>query len=161
MWAFCWFLIISLTIFIRYAKMQYQSLPGPNASLTFEDVVPKASSNAHIASSALYHCLGQFSSWHMLELAWVVLVSQRHGGVKWMRAYTYASTSHLAVLGTKDLARFDQPEAYGPIKITIKTWIIVLRLPEASDLLPDLTSSSANIFDSNVEITSHVSQWST
>ena len=49
-----------LTKIIRYAKMQYRSLPGPNASLTFEDVVPKASSNAHIASSALYHCLGQF-----------------------------------------------------------------------------------------------------
>lgn len=43
---------------LRYAKMQYQSLSNPSDLLSFEDIVPQTTSNAHVASAALYHCLG-------------------------------------------------------------------------------------------------------
>lgn len=43
--------------FLEYARMQYQSLSGSSLYLTFDDVVPKASSTAHVAAAALYHCL--------------------------------------------------------------------------------------------------------
>ena len=38
--------------------MQFQTLADRSAFLAFEDVVPKATSDAHVASAALYHCLG-------------------------------------------------------------------------------------------------------
>lgn len=38
--------------------MQVQVLPDPSTSLNFDHVVPKATSNSHVASAALYHCLG-------------------------------------------------------------------------------------------------------
>ncbi|KIM85183.1 hypothetical protein PILCRDRAFT_817178 [Piloderma croceum F 1598] len=62
--------------------MQFQTLPDSSAFLTFADIVPNATSNPHVASAALYHCL---------------------------------------VLGTKDLVRLNQLEAYGPISIIINS----------------------------------------
>lgn len=38
--------------------MQLQTISDPAAFLSFEDVVPKSTSNSHVASAALYHCLG-------------------------------------------------------------------------------------------------------
>ncbi|KAF8846367.1 hypothetical protein BDN67DRAFT_39579 [Paxillus ammoniavirescens] len=43
--------------FLEYAKMQYMSLSGASQYLAFDDVVPKATSTAHVAAAALYHCL--------------------------------------------------------------------------------------------------------
>ena len=42
---------------LRYAKMQYRSLPSTQY-LVFDDVVPNATSTARVAAAALYHCLG-------------------------------------------------------------------------------------------------------
>lgn len=46
--------------------MQFQTLPDSSAFLTFDDIVPNATSNSHVASAALYHCLGTISSSHRL-----------------------------------------------------------------------------------------------
>ncbi|KIK78796.1 hypothetical protein PAXRUDRAFT_36561 [Paxillus rubicundulus Ve08.2h10] len=43
--------------FLEYAKMQYMSLSGTSQHLVFDDVVPKATSTAHVGAAALYHCL--------------------------------------------------------------------------------------------------------
>jgi len=49
--------------------MQFQTLPDSSAFLTFEDIVPSATSNSHVASAALYHCLGTISpSYHVRQL---------------------------------------------------------------------------------------------
>ncbi|KAJ8522580.1 hypothetical protein ONZ45_g871 [Pleurotus djamor] len=42
--------------FLEYTRMQYQTLAGGVTELTFDDVVPKASSR-HVATAAFYHCL--------------------------------------------------------------------------------------------------------
>jgi len=41
--------------------MQFQTLSDSSAFLAFEDIVPNATSNSHVASAALYHCLGTIS----------------------------------------------------------------------------------------------------
>ncbi|KAL4069631.1 hypothetical protein V8B97DRAFT_1918138 [Scleroderma yunnanense] len=43
--------------FLEYARMQHRSLSSSFPNLTFDDVVPKATSTAHVAAAALYHCL--------------------------------------------------------------------------------------------------------
>ncbi|KIY52705.1 hypothetical protein FISHEDRAFT_55692 [Fistulina hepatica ATCC 64428] len=42
--------------FLEYAKMQNQTLPA-NAPLTFETIVPQATSTRRVAAAAFYHCL--------------------------------------------------------------------------------------------------------
>ncbi|KAJ2920204.1 hypothetical protein MD484_g235, partial [Candolleomyces efflorescens] len=42
--------------FLEYAKMQYRSLPD-GGRLSFEMVVPQATSTRHVAAAAFYHCL--------------------------------------------------------------------------------------------------------
>ncbi|KAH7883571.1 hypothetical protein F5I97DRAFT_1537861 [Phlebopus sp. FC_14] len=42
--------------FLEYARMQYRCLASSHF-LSFDDVVPKATSTAHVAAAALYHCL--------------------------------------------------------------------------------------------------------
>lgn len=42
--------------FLEYAKMQFNAMPSAS-SLSFDDVVPKATSTPHVASAAFYHCL--------------------------------------------------------------------------------------------------------
>ncbi|KAH0590754.1 hypothetical protein H2248_000879 [Termitomyces sp. 'cryptogamus'] len=43
--------------FLEYVKMQSYSLPSSATNLTFDIVVPQASSTRHVAASAFYHCL--------------------------------------------------------------------------------------------------------
>lgn len=81
--------------------MQHQSLSNPSESLSFEAIVPQTTSNAHVAAAALYHCLGTF--FLVILATWDV------------------NNSAFAVLGTKDLIRLQQLEAYGPIFIGIKS----------------------------------------
>lgn len=81
--------------------MQHQSLPDPSESLFFEAIVPQTTSNAHVAAAALYHCLG--TSFSMIRTTRIV------------------NNPTFAVLGTKDLIRLHQLEAYGPISIGIKS----------------------------------------
>ena len=45
---------------IRYCKMQAKSLPGNQNVISFDDIVPKATSSRRIASAAFHHCLGMF-----------------------------------------------------------------------------------------------------
>ncbi|KAG6813802.1 hypothetical protein H0H92_007214 [Tricholoma furcatifolium] len=45
------------TGYFRYVKMQSYSLPSYTTGLTFDTVVPKATSTQHVAASAFYHCL--------------------------------------------------------------------------------------------------------
>lgn len=85
----------------RYARMLLQTLPGTDA-LSFDDVVPKASSTEtrRVAAAAFYHCLGE-----CLTYPGVREVTIDEG---------------LPVLSTKDLVRLEQEEPYGRIEITIK-----------------------------------------
>ena len=39
--------------------MQHQTLSRAEDGLSFETVVPKATSTRHVAASAFYHCLGE------------------------------------------------------------------------------------------------------
>ncbi|KAI0778213.1 Rec8 like protein-domain-containing protein [Trametes elegans] len=43
--------------FLEYAKMQLRAFPYENAELTFDDVVPKATTTRRVAAAAFYHCL--------------------------------------------------------------------------------------------------------
>ncbi|KZT02692.1 uncharacterized protein LAESUDRAFT_661292 [Laetiporus sulphureus 93-53] len=43
--------------FLEYAKMQLKTFPSSTSTLTFNDVVPKATSTPHVAAAAFYHCL--------------------------------------------------------------------------------------------------------
>ncbi|KAJ7071043.1 Rec8 like protein-domain-containing protein [Mycena amicta] len=43
--------------FLEYVKMQLQGLPGSSVGLSFDTVVPKATSTRHVAAAAFYHCL--------------------------------------------------------------------------------------------------------
>ncbi|KAF9526495.1 Rec8 like protein-domain-containing protein [Crepidotus variabilis] len=43
--------------FLEYAKMQQQVLPNVGDRLSFDTVVPKATSTRHVAAAAFYHCL--------------------------------------------------------------------------------------------------------
>ncbi|KIJ68466.1 hypothetical protein HYDPIDRAFT_24739 [Hydnomerulius pinastri MD-312] len=43
--------------FLEYTRMQYRSLSGTSQYLAFDDMVPKATSTAHVAAAAVYHCL--------------------------------------------------------------------------------------------------------
>lgn len=86
-----------LDLCLRYAKMQYRSLPSTQY-LVFDDVVPKATSTARVAAAALYHCLG------------VCLL--RDTGRPTESAF-------LVVLATKDLLQVKQEEPYGRIDVRI------------------------------------------
>jgi hypothetical protein len=46
---------ILIDIINRYARMQEH---GSTANLTFDIVVPEATSTRHVAAAAFYHCLG-------------------------------------------------------------------------------------------------------
>lgn len=48
----------SLLVYIRYAKMQLRAFPNPEMELSFDDMVPKATSSRRVAAAAFYHCLG-------------------------------------------------------------------------------------------------------
>ena len=80
--------------------MLLQTLPGTDA-LSFDDVVPKASSTEtrRVAAAAFYHCLGVS---HVLVGCGVM------------------ADEGFPVLSTKDLVRLEQEEPYGRIEITIK-----------------------------------------
>lgn len=82
--------------------MLLQTLPGTDA-LSFDDVVPKASSTEtrRVAASAFYHCLGECLTYP---------VTRREVTID----------EGLPVLSTKDLVRLEQEEPYGRIEITIK-----------------------------------------
>ncbi|PIL31935.1 hypothetical protein GSI_06639 [Ganoderma sinense ZZ0214-1] len=41
----------------RYAKMQLRAFPSATSELSFDDVVPKATSTRRVAAAAFYHCL--------------------------------------------------------------------------------------------------------
>ncbi|KAI0801231.1 Rec8 like protein-domain-containing protein [Fomes fomentarius] len=43
--------------FLEYAKMQLQAFPNADAEVSFDDVVPKATSTPRVAAAAFYHCL--------------------------------------------------------------------------------------------------------
>ncbi|KAI1797908.1 hypothetical protein LXA43DRAFT_969106 [Ganoderma leucocontextum] len=43
--------------FLEYAKMQLSAFPSATAELSFDDVVPKATSTRRVAAAAFYHCL--------------------------------------------------------------------------------------------------------
>lgn len=43
--------------FFEYLKMQTYSLPSPQTSITFADIIPPSASTRHVAASAFYHCL--------------------------------------------------------------------------------------------------------
>ncbi|KAF7339482.1 RNA cytidine acetyltransferase [Mycena sanguinolenta] len=43
--------------FLEYVRMQLQSLPGSVSDLSFDAVVPMATSTRHVAAAAFYHCL--------------------------------------------------------------------------------------------------------
>ncbi|KAF7320350.1 RAD21/Rec8 N-terminal domain protein [Mycena kentingensis (nom. inval.)] len=43
--------------FLEYVKMQLQGLPSSATGLSFDTVVPKATSTRHVAAAAFYHCL--------------------------------------------------------------------------------------------------------
>jgi meiotic recombination protein REC8 len=82
--------------------MLLQTLPGSDA-LSFDDVVPKASSTEtrRVAAAAFYHCLGKcFACWSDCGVA--------------------ADEVCYPVLSTKDLVRLEQEEPYGRIEIMIK-----------------------------------------
>ncbi len=40
--------------------MQLQAFPNADAEVSFDDVVPKATSTPRVAAAAFYHCLGMF-----------------------------------------------------------------------------------------------------
>lgn len=81
--------------------MLLQTLPGTDA-LSFDDVVPKASSTEtrRVAAAAFYHCLGEcLTCWS---------------------GYGAMTDGCFPVLSTKDLVRLEQEEPYGRIEIMIK-----------------------------------------
>ena len=86
---------------VRYAKMQYRSLPGTQY-LGFDDVVPKATSTARVAAAALYHCLGRG-----------MFCCQLRGTGR------STKSTFSVVLATKDLLQVNQEEPYGRINIRI------------------------------------------
>ncbi|EJF66721.1 hypothetical protein DICSQDRAFT_151165 [Dichomitus squalens LYAD-421 SS1] len=43
--------------FLEYAKMQLRAFPSATAEVSFDDVVPKATSTRRVAAAAFYHCL--------------------------------------------------------------------------------------------------------
>lgn len=43
----------------RYARMQVQASAQPEDGVMFDAVVPKDTSNAHVAAAGFYHCLGK------------------------------------------------------------------------------------------------------
>ncbi|KAJ6519804.1 hypothetical protein C8R45DRAFT_36285 [Mycena sanguinolenta] len=43
--------------FLEYVRMQLQGLPGSVSDLSFDAVVPMATSTRHVAAAAFYHCL--------------------------------------------------------------------------------------------------------
>ncbi|KAI0309026.1 hypothetical protein OF83DRAFT_1089355, partial [Amylostereum chailletii] len=43
--------------FLEYARMQVHALPEPSEGVSFDAIVPKATSTPHVASAAFYHCL--------------------------------------------------------------------------------------------------------
>ncbi|KAJ7125591.1 Rec8 like protein-domain-containing protein [Mycena crocata] len=45
--------------FLEYIRMQLQGLPNSVADLSFDNVVPMATSTRHVAAAAFYHCLGE------------------------------------------------------------------------------------------------------
>lgn len=45
--------------FLEYVRMQLQGLPNSVSDLSFNAVVPMATSTRHVAAAALYHCLGE------------------------------------------------------------------------------------------------------
>lgn len=86
---------------LRYAKMQYRSLPSAQY-LEFDDVVPKPTSTARVAAAALYHCLGGCTFYNLLR------------GTRW-----FTESAVLVVLATKNLLQVNQEEPYGRIDISI------------------------------------------
>ncbi|KAJ7786295.1 Rec8 like protein-domain-containing protein [Mycena metata] len=43
--------------FLEYVRMQLQGLPGSASDLSFDAIVPMATSTRHVAAAAFYHCL--------------------------------------------------------------------------------------------------------
>jgi len=43
--------------FLKYAKMQLQTMSSSSATLTFDDIVPKTASTPQVAATGFYHCL--------------------------------------------------------------------------------------------------------
>lgn len=78
--------------------MQQHGLPTLGDDLSFDTIVPDATSTRHVAAAAFYHCLGEL---HVL------------------RYYRDITEFHWAVLATKDLIRLRQPEPYGTLRIKI------------------------------------------
>jgi meiotic recombination protein REC8 len=82
--------------FHRYVRMQIQGLPNSVDELSFDGVVPMATSTRHVAAAAFYHCLG--------------------------KEIDFPGSQRLmpqVVLATKDLLHLKQAEPYGALCITI------------------------------------------